>query len=274
MPHHPPKSWAEKYINDGYLMVPDVITPNECEELKSEMLKIFRGDYECDAIPSMPENATETEILDRIMCVGEPHTLSPMVRRYVEHPKICAILNQIVGAHIPFWDGGVKCMQSMMLGKVPGHTGNPWHQDEHPIPTRDRSLVGAWITLDDATVDNGCIWVLPNSHRSGVIYDRHPHNKRDEFDSCHEATGFDDSEEIPIEMTAGSVLFFNGYLLHRSKKNRSNSNRRVLVSHYCSTASWLGWRGQRNYRGVVVVSGDDPYSDEGYITPNAWARWE
>ena len=169
---------------------------------------------------------------------------------------------------------GSPARRVMMLGKVSGHTGNPWHQDEHPIPTRDRSLVGAWITLDDATINNGCIWVLPNSHRSGIIYDRHPHNKRDEFDSCYEAVGFDDSKEIPIEMTAGSVLFFNGYLLHRSKKNRSNTYRRVLVSHYCSTASWLGWKGQRNYRGVVIVSGDDPYADEGYITPNAWARWE
>ena len=152
--------------------------PQECDEIKSEMLKIFRGDYECTAIPPMSENATETEVLDRIMCVGEPHTFSPLIQQYVEHPRICAILREIVGAHIPFWDSGVKCMQSMMLGKVPGHTGNPWHQDEHPIPTRDRSLVGAWITLDDATINNGCIWVLPNSHRSGIIYDRHPHKTR------------------------------------------------------------------------------------------------
>ena len=161
-----------------------------------------------------------------------------------------------------------------MLSKVPGHTGNPWHQDEHPIPTRDRSLIGVWITLDDATVENGCLWVLPNSHRAGVIYDRFPHDKRHEFDSCHEAAGFDDTDEIPIEMSAGSVLFFNGYLLHRSKKNRSDTFRRILVGHYCSTASWLGWKGQRNYRGVITVAGEDPYMDEGYATPNVWARWE
>ena len=92
------ESWAEMYIHDGYLLVPDIVTPQECEELKSEMVKIFRGDYECAAIPSMPENVSETEVLDRIMCVGEPHTLSPLVRRYVEHPKICEILKEIVGA--------------------------------------------------------------------------------------------------------------------------------------------------------------------------------
>lgn len=95
-------------------MLPDLITQEECDDLKAEMLKIFRGDYPCEAIPPMPETVSETEVLDRIMCVGEPHVFSPLVRRYIEHPKICEVLQTIVGAHIPFWDGGVKCMQSMM----------------------------------------------------------------------------------------------------------------------------------------------------------------
>ena len=115
--------WAKSYINDGYLMLPELITPGECNALKTEMLKIFRGDYACETIPAMPKTASEVEVLDRIMCVGEPHVFSPLVRRYIEHPKICEVLQVIVGAHIPFWDGGVKCMQSMMLSKVPGHTG-------------------------------------------------------------------------------------------------------------------------------------------------------
>ena len=49
--------WAKSYINDGYLMLPDVITSEECDALKAEMLKIFRGDYRCDAIPPMAENS-------------------------------------------------------------------------------------------------------------------------------------------------------------------------------------------------------------------------
>ena len=44
--------WAKSYINDGYLMLPDLITSEECDTLKAEMLKIFRGDYPCEAIPS------------------------------------------------------------------------------------------------------------------------------------------------------------------------------------------------------------------------------
>jgi phytanoyl-CoA hydroxylase len=130
------------------------------------------------------------------------------------------------------------------------------------------------MALDDATIENGCLWILPNSHRTGILYDRRPHDKRDEFDSCTEAFGFDDSDEIPLEMTAGSVLFFNGYLLHRSKKNRSGAFRRILVNHYCSTSSWLNWKGEQNYRGVIPVAGEDPYASEGYTTLRVWQRLE
>jgi hypothetical protein len=47
-----------------------------------------------------------------------------------------------------------------------GKPGQAWHQDETFIPTPDASLCGVWIALDDATVDNGCLWVQPGSHRS------------------------------------------------------------------------------------------------------------
>jgi phytanoyl-CoA hydroxylase len=100
------------------------------------------------------------------------------------------------------------------------------------IPTRDRSLTGAWIALDDATVENGCLWVLPGSHREGVLWPQREH--RDErFDCTHESWNFPwcDADSIPVEMKAGSIVFFNGYLLHWSLPNRSlNSFRRTLVN--------------------------------------------
>ena len=53
----------------------------------------------------------------------------------------------------------------MLFIKSEGKPGQAWHQDEFFIPTRDRSLTAVWIALDDATVENGCLWVLPGSHR-------------------------------------------------------------------------------------------------------------
>ena len=124
--------------------------------------------------------------------------------------------------------------------KDPKNPGQAWHQDEIYIPTRDRSLIGAWIAVDDATVDNGCLWVLPGSHKPGHLYQQRQHNNPD-FDFAGESYGFDDSSEIPVEVKAGSVVFFNGYLLHRSKPNKTNGFRRSLVNHYMSASSFLPW---------------------------------
>jgi ectoine hydroxylase-related dioxygenase (phytanoyl-CoA dioxygenase family) len=122
-------------------------------------------------------------------------------------------------------------MQSMLFIKGPGKPGQTWHQDEGHIPTRDRSLTGVWIALDDASVDNGCLWVIPGSHRPGVLYPvRHHHDPR--FDPTPEAHGFDHEDHaVPVESPAGGVLFFNGYLLHQSLPNvRPRGHRRALVN--------------------------------------------
>jgi phytanoyl-CoA hydroxylase len=64
----------------------------------------------------------------------------------------------------------------MLFIKSEGKPGQAWHQDELFIPTRDRSLTAAWIALDDAIVGNGCLWVLPGSHRPGILYPDRDHD--------------------------------------------------------------------------------------------------
>jgi len=159
----------------------------------------------------------------------------------------------------------------MLFVKPPGFQGQAWHQDEIYIPTRDRSLVGAWIALDDATIENGCLWVAPKSHKTGYLYPQRPHNNDDEFDFAPESYGFGELETIPVEVKAGSVVFFNGYLLHRSHKNRSNIFRRAFVSHCMNAWSHLPWSvsdkesvATADRRGILPVAGVDPYKWKGY----------
>ena len=165
-------------------------------------------------------------------------------------------------------------MQSMLFVKPPNFQGQAWHQDEFYIPTRDRSLIGAWTAMDDATIENGCLWVLPGSHRRGYLYPQRYHEDPDEFDFAWESYGFDDTDEVPVEVTTGTLVFFNGYLLHRSRKNRGDTYRRVLVNHYCNSWSLLPWSlqdGERpasaDRRCVIPVSGVDPYAWKGYDDP-------
>jgi ectoine hydroxylase-related dioxygenase (phytanoyl-CoA dioxygenase family) len=190
------------------------------------------------------------------------------MRDALAHPAVVDVLIDLIGPD-------VKSMQSMLFTKGEGKRGQAWHQDEYFIPTRDHSLTAAWIALDDATVDNGCLWVLPGSHRAGVIYPARDHDD-DRFDPTVEAYGFphDDDEAVAVELAAGSVLFFDGYLLHRSLPNSAQAGlRRALVNHYMSAQSLLPWgappadphAGRWDYRDIVLVAGNDPYAFKGTV---------
>ena len=269
------------FVEQGYLVLPNLISPIELEELKADLIAVARGAYPCEGVEPVSPSTTNQELLERILCIHQPHFVSPIIEKYVRHPEICGALSQITAAHLPFWDGSVKCMQSMYFVKPPGFQGQAWHQDEIYIPTRDRSLVGAWIAVDDATIENGCLWVIPGSHKSGYLYSQHEHGNPDEFDFAPESFGFDESLEVPVEVEAGALVFFNGYLLHRSRKNRGDVFRRVLVNHYCNAWSLLPWsmkEGERvanaDRRCILPVAGTDPYAWKGYETPprSVWLR--
>lgn len=264
---------VKSYIDNGYLVVPDLIAAAELEELKTDITKLSKGEYPCKDLEPLPHDTPDDKILKSVLCIHQPHYISPVILKYIKHPKICGVLSQIVAAHLPWWDGSVKCMQSMFFVKPPDFQGQAWHQDEIYIPTRDRSLLGAWIAVDDASVESGCLWVLPGSHQRGYLYPQHEHNNPDEFDVVSESYGFDDRGEVPVEVKAGALVFFNGYLLHRSRKNRSNQYRRVLVNHYMNAWSLLPWivredetPAAADRRAIEHVTGIDPYAWKGIET--------
>ena len=254
---------AAAYEEDGFLVVPDALNPDEVDELRRDAVDICRGHWgEVRNMPEFTGDEPDDEILRQVLCIHHVHKISPIQHRYLAQRTMVNVLTRLIGPN-------VKCMQSMYFIKSAGKPGQAWHQDEIYIPTRDRSLIGGWIALDDATQENGCLWVLPCSNK-GILYEQRSHNNPDEFDGTGESYGFDPSGEIPVEVKAGDVVFFNGYLLHRSFKNRSTAYRRVLVNHYMNAWSLLPWRvaqgeaaAKADYRDIIMVAGSDPYDWKG-----------
>ena len=252
----------DRYQRDGYVVLEQALTPDEVAALNAELVAMVRGELgPVDGSPVGP-GATEAEALAATLCVHFPHKLSPLFADALRHPAV-------VPALVDLLSPDVKCMQSMAFVKSEGKPGQAWHQDEQFIPTRDRSLVAAWIALDDATVHNGCLWALPGSHRSGVLYPQQD-QQDDRFDCTREAYAFpySDDDAVPLEVRAGDVVLFNGYLLHRSLPNYGGHGlRRALVHHYMNAASLLPWHhqpgvdlGMTDHRDVVMVAGTDPYA--------------
>jgi phytanoyl-CoA hydroxylase len=257
------------YHRDGYTVLADALSAGEVRALRDEAARICRGELGAiDGVRQAAAGEPDERVVRDYLCIHFPHKLSALMRGTLAHPAVVDALTGLIGPN-------VKAMQSMLFIKSEGKPGQAWHQDELFIPTRDRSLTAAWIALDDATVENGCLWVLPGSHRRGVLYpDRDHQNPR--FDCEVEAFDFPyrDEDAVAVEVSAGSVVLFNGYLLHMSLPNSGRHGlRRALVNHYMSAESVLPWflppdgvtMGRADHRDVVLVAGTDPYAYKGTV---------
>jgi phytanoyl-CoA hydroxylase len=254
-----------RYRREGFTVFPKAFSAVQVRKLRAETAAICRGERgSVRGIAPMSSPVSDDEIIRRYLCIHHPHKLSQPMRKAISHAKILAMLGVALGPN-------VKCMQSMLFVKGPGKPGSPWHQDEFFIPTRDRSLCGVWIALDDATTENGCLWVIPKSHESGVIYPTRP-LADPRFDGSPVAHGFPggEAQARAAEVPAGGVVFFNGYLLHQSLANTTkDSFRRALVFHCMNAESLLPWDDEGrmphtdDMRDIFMVRGKDPYAWKG-----------
>jgi 2-oxoglutarate-dependent dioxygenase len=108
------------------------------------------------------------------------------------------------------------------------------HQDQSYFRVRpEDALVTAWIALDAATEENGCMAYVPGSHRHG-IFEIVPDPER----PVHHIPLTRDirlRDEVLCPVPAGSIIFHHGCTLHRSAVNHTDTWRRALILHY-STA--------------------------------------
>ena len=138
-----------------------------------------------------------------------------------EYPPIIEIVEKILGAT-------AKLFQDMALLKPPlNGREKPWHQDcayfNIPLNT---PVVGVWIALDEATINNGALHVIPGSHTEGPVN----HFKRRDWQICDSDVPLDRDVAVPLK--PGGVLFWHGMTQHGSPTNRSNKRRRALQLHY------------------------------------------
>jgi hypothetical protein len=253
-----------RYRRDGFAVVPGVLDTGALDRVRAEALAVCRGERgDFEGLVTLAPGTADDDVLRRYLCIHFPHKMSQSLAGVSRLPSVVDLLTAVIGPN-------VKLVQSMLFIKSEGRPGQAWHQDEYFIPTRDRSLTAAWIALDDATVENGCLWVIPGSHRAGVLYPDREHGD-DRFDCSVESYGwaYRDEDAVPVEVPAGAAVLFNGYLLHRSLPNTGRHGmRRALVSHYMSAESLLPWyppgdgewMGKADFRDIEIVAGADPYA--------------
>jgi ectoine hydroxylase-related dioxygenase (phytanoyl-CoA dioxygenase family) len=149
------------------------------------------------------------------------HLDDPFLARAATDPRWAPVVLPLVGPDARlYWEQGVA--------KPPGaRTELPWHQDNGYTPIEPEQYLTCWLALDDADVDNGCLWVLPRTHRSGT-------KKHHDGGSGPFRVGYGGSEDgLAVPVTRGSVLVFSSLLMHRSGPNTSGRPRRAWILQFC-----------------------------------------
>ena len=99
-----------------------------------------------------------------------------------------------------------------------------------------RPVVGVWLACTDATLENGCLWVVPGSHRE-QIHEHVPDRRPNANVGYVEIVDHDLASAVPVEMAAGDLLLFDSYLMHYSTDNRSSRRRAAMVYHYAPSST-------------------------------------
>ena len=105
------------------------------------------------------------------------------------------------------------------------------HQDSTFLYTEPIDIVGLWFALEDATVENGCLWAIPGGHRHGLKsrWVRAPEDKM-RFE-IFDAEPWPEDQLVPLEVSKGSLILLHGLLPHRSFENRSTRSRHAYTLH-------------------------------------------
>jgi phytanoyl-CoA hydroxylase len=174
------------------------------------------------------------------------HDREPLFDRFSRDARLAALAADL-GFIAP------RLMQSMLIFKQPRIGGEVvWHQDASFLMTQPHSVVGFWFALEDATRDNGCLWVAPGGQR-GPLRERYVRQGdgfvTERLDNTPWPSG---DATCPLEVQAGTLVVFHGLLPHASAPNRSARSRFAYTLHVVDgMAAWspLNW---------LQRSADDP----------------
>ncbi|MES2016266.1 MAG: phytanoyl-CoA dioxygenase family protein [Pseudomonadota bacterium] len=161
------------------------------------------------------------------------HDLDPVFNAFSRDPQLAQLARDLGLKDAKVW-------QSMYIFKQPGIGGEVgWHQDATFFETNPITVTTFWFALEDATLDNGCLWVQPGGHR-GPMRERFVRNGDDiKMEKLDSTPWPDATSAVPLEAKAGSLVCFHGLLPHYSAPNRSSVSRHAYTLHAtCASAEY------------------------------------
>jgi hypothetical protein len=230
------EQWKQ-YEEEGWLKLGNVLSDDDLAALQQRIDDIMMGKADIDYDRIMMQLDSETGAYGDAGEMSKGHkgaTLNyrkmqdleydPLFLEYMQHPLFEDICRRTYGEDTP-----IGCFRAMFMNK-PAHKGTqlPWHQDRWNYLDRD-PLVTLWTALDPATKANGCVKIVPRSHKLGLINPSHTSGfltDEQAMEVCKE------DEVVYLELEAGEVALLHNWLLHSSETNKTDISRRAFSVCY------------------------------------------
>jgi phytanoyl-CoA hydroxylase len=258
---------TEQYHRDGYVVLEGFASPESCRTLRARAVElaqawqpgerptVFTTDeqvrtsnqefldsagtiscfFEADAFGPDGRQQRPTEL--SINKIGHAqHDLDPVFEQFTYTPQLAEVAHDI-GLHDPL------ALQSMYIFKQPDIGGEVGcHQDATFLYTDPISVTGFWFAIEDANVDNGCLWAAPGGHLTGLrqVFERSGASDGDltRFRVLDPAPlPLPPDDLVPLEVPAGTLVVLHGLLPHWSDVNRSGVSRHAYSVHCISQAA-------------------------------------
>ncbi len=205
---------------EGYLPVEDILSVKEMTFYDQTYNGFINNEFDTNELRSdlSGKEDNNKEYITQIML---PSKIYPDILQHSMHQKGLAIAQELLGEDMILdFD--------MLINKAP-HTNQstPWHQDAaYWIDMPDKRALSIWFAIDEATLDNGCMWYTPKSHKLPLRKHHQPIGK-----GALQCKGSEE-ESIAVPLKPGSCAIHHGHTLHYSRGNSTSGHRRAFILNF------------------------------------------
>ncbi|KAK4874190.1 hypothetical protein RN001_013550 [Aquatica leii] len=219
------------FEENGYIVIPKLIDSDLLDECKQRFIDYCDQKLQTAGVTYMNDAYLKKKGYEGQYAMNRIHHIyfDSVLSKYVTNKALLDVVQSIIGT------SNISCCHSIFLNKPPNSeidsSRHPMHQDLYFLPYRpENSIIATWTALEKVTVENGCLFLVPKSHKLKLKQHEYPENIN--TNSFYTIPDFKNFTPINVPMEKGDTVFFHPLVLHGSNPNLTQGFRKSMACHF------------------------------------------